>query len=63
MHQTDLAHNTKCLHQQTTDALHNIAKLSALQENVHFMNDVSILKAKHPSPLMNDWIKSTKLQP
>ena len=43
-HQTDLAHNTQCL--QTTDALHNIAKSSALQENVHFTNDIPIFKAK-----------------
>ena len=52
-HQSELAHSTQCLHQQTTDALHNIAKLSALQENLHFIHDIHILKPKTPSHLMN----------
>ena len=46
-HQTD-TNNMQCLHQQTMDALHNIAKSSILQENVHFINDIPIFKAKDP---------------
>ena len=38
----------QCLHQQTTDALNNITKSSSLQENVHFINDIPIFKAKDP---------------
>ena len=44
--QTDLVHNMQHLHQQTTYALHNIAKSAALQENVHFINGIPIFKAK-----------------
>ena len=54
-HQTDLAHNTQHLHQQTTDALHNIAKSSALQENVHFINDIPMFKAKDPQSF-DEWL-------
>ena len=32
-YQKELAHSTQCLHQQTTDALHNITKSSALPKN------------------------------
>ena len=54
-HQTDLTQNTQCLHQQTTDALYNIAKSSALQKNVHFINDIPMFKAKDPQSF-NDWL-------
>ena len=37
------------------DALHNTAKSSALQENVHLINDIPIFKAKDPQSL-NDWL-------
>ena len=54
-HQTDLAQNTQCLHQQTMDSLHNIAKSSAVQENVHFIYDIPMFRAKdHQS--FNDWL-------
>ena len=46
--QTELAHSTQCLHQQTTDALHNIAKSSSLQENLHFIIDIPMFKTKDP---------------
>ena len=45
-HQNELTHSTQCLHQQTTDALNNIAKSCSLQENLHFINDIPIFKAK-----------------
>ena len=48
-HQMELAHSTQCLHQQTTDALHNITKSSALQENLYFIHDIPIFKAR-PQP-------------
>ena len=57
-HQTDVAHNIQCLHQQTTDALHNIAKVSALQENAHFINDILIFKAKNPQSF-DEWLDQT----
>ena len=53
--QTDLAHYTQCLHQQTTDVLCNIAKSSALQENVPFINDIIIFKAKDPQSF-DEWL-------
>ena len=53
--ETVLAHTTQCLHQQTMDVLHNIAKSSALQENVHFINDIPMFKAKDPQSC-NDWL-------
>ena len=48
-HQTELTQSTQCLHQQTTDALNNIAKSSSLQENLHFINHIPIFKAKDPN--------------
>ena len=45
----------KHLHQQTTDALNNIAKSSSLQENLHF-NDIPIFKAKDP-PSFDEWLE------
>ena len=55
VHQTELTHSTQCSHQQTTDALHNIAKSSALQENVHFTHDIPIFKAKGPQSF-DEWL-------
>ena len=46
-HQMELAHSTQSLHQLTTDALH-IAKSSSLQENLNFINDNLMFKAKDP---------------
>ena len=54
--QTELAHSTQCLHQATTDALQNIVKSSALQENLHFIHDIPMFKAKDHNCLMNGWI-------
>ena len=54
-YQTDLAHNMQPLHQQPRDSLHNIAKSSALQENVHFFNHIPIFKAKDPQ-LFDEWL-------
>ena len=45
---TELTHSTQQLHQQTTDALNNIAKSSSFQENYHFISDIPIFKAKYP---------------
>ena len=42
--QTELTHSTQQLHQQTTDALNNIAKSSSFQENHHFISDIPIFK-------------------
>ena len=50
-----LSTNTQCLHQQTIDALHNIVKSSALQENVHFIYDMPIFKAKDPQSF-DEWL-------
>ena len=52
-HQMELAHSTQCLHQQTTGALHNIAKSSSLQENLHFINEIPMFKAIDLNHLMN----------
>ena len=38
------------------DALHNIAKSSALLENMHFINDIPMFKAKDPQSF-NDWLE------
>ena len=46
--QTELTHSTQLLYQQTTDVLNNITKSSSLQENLHFINDIPIFKAKNP---------------
>ena len=54
-HQTELAHSTQCLQQQTTDTLHNITKSSALEENLQFTHDITIFKAKGPQ-LFNEWL-------
>ena len=45
-HQTELAHSTQWIHQQTTDTLEHIAKSSLFQENQHFINHILIFKAK-----------------
>ena len=55
-HQTKLTHSTQCLHQQTTDALNNTIKSSSLQENVHFIHDIPIFKAKVPQSF-NEWLE------
>ena len=55
-HQTELGHNTQCLCQQTTDALHSIAKSSALQENVPFIHDIPMFKAKDLQ-LIDGWLE------
>ena len=54
-HQTELDHSTQHLQEQTTDALHNIVKSSALQENLHFIHDISIFKAKDLQ-LFDKWL-------
>ena len=46
--QTELTHNTQLLYQQTTGALNNIAPSSSFQENLCFINDSPIFKAKDP---------------
>ena len=53
---TKLTHSTQQLHQQTTDALENIAKSSSFQENQHFINDIPIFKAKDPQSF-DDWLE------
>ena len=53
--QTELAHSTQCSHQQTTDALHNIATSSALQEDLHFIHDIPTFKAKDPQSF-DEWL-------
>ena len=53
--QTELSHSTQCLHQQTTDTLHNITKSSALQEHLQFIHDTPIFKAKDPQSV-NKWL-------
>ena len=40
---TELTHSTNWLHQQTPDALDNIARSSSFQENQHFINDIPII--------------------
>ena len=55
-HQMKLTHSIQLiqlLHQQTTDALNNIAISSSLQENLYFIYDIPIFKAKDPSLSMN----------
>ena len=47
--QTELTHSTQWLHQQTADALNNIAKSSSFHENQHFISNIPIFKAKEPS--------------
>ena len=54
-HQTEQAHSMHCLHQQTTDALHNIAKSLGLQENLHFIHDIPMFKAKDPQSF-DEWL-------
>ena len=53
---TELAHSTQCLHQQTTEVLNNIAKSSLLQENLYFINDISIFKSKDPQSFY-EWLE------
>ena len=45
--QTKLTLNTQWVHQQTIDALNNIAK-SSFQANKYFLNDIPNFKAKDP---------------
>ena len=52
--QTKLTHSTQWLHQQTTDALNNIAKSSSFQENQHFISGIFIFKAKD-SQSFDEW--------
>ena len=52
---TELTHSTQCLHQQTTDALHSITKSSSLQENLHFIHDIPMFKAKYPQSF-DEWL-------
>ena len=40
---------------KTTDALNNITKSSALQQNLHFIHDIPMFKAKHPRSF-NEWL-------
>ena len=54
--QTKLTHSTQQLHQQTRDALENMAKYSLFQENEHFINDIPIFKAKDPQ-FFDDWLE------
>ena len=54
--QTELTHSTQQLHQQTTDALNNIAKSSSFQENQHFICDIPIFKAKDPKSF-DEWLE------
>ena len=49
-------HSMQCLHQQVTDAINRITRSSSHQENLHFINDIPIFKAKDPKPL-NDWLE------
>ena len=55
-HQTELTHSTQCLHQQTTYVLNNIAISSSLHENLHFINDIPIFKAKDPQSF-EEWLE------
>ena len=55
-HQTELTHSTQCLHQQTTDALNNKTRSSSHQENLHFINDIPIFKAKDPQSF-GEWLE------
>ena len=57
-YQTELAYSTQCLHQQTTDALHNIAKTLAPQGNLHFIHVIPMFKAKDPQSF-DDWLDQT----
>ena len=59
-HHMELTHGTQHLQQQMTNALQNIARSSAFQENQHFINDIPFFKAKDPQSLMIDWSKSIK---
>ena len=55
-HWTELTHSTQCLHEQCIDALNNIAKTSSLQENLPFINDIPIFKAKDPLSF-DEWLE------
>ena len=52
----ELTYSIQLLHQQTTDAQNDIAKSSSLQENLHFINDIPIFKAKDPQSF-NEWLE------
>ena len=54
--QTELMHSTQCLHQQIMDALEDIARSSTFQENQHFINDISIFKAKDQQSF-DEWLE------
>ena len=54
-HQRELAHSTQCLHQQITNALHNITKSSAHHVNLHFIHDIPMFKAKDPQ-MFDEWL-------
>ena len=54
--QTELTYSVKYLHQQTTDALTNIAKSSSLQENQHCINDMPKFKVKDPQSF-DEWLE------
>ena len=54
--QTELTYSTQWLHQQTTDALNNIAKSSSFKENHHFISNILIFKAKDPQSF-DEWLK------
>ena len=51
--QTELTHSTQGLCQQTIDALNNIAKSSLLQENQHFINDITMEQIDKVTSLTN----------
>ena len=50
-----MAQSTQCLHQESMDALHNIAIASTLQANVHFIDDIPLFKAKDPQSF-DEWL-------
>ena len=54
--QTELTHSTQWFHQQTTDALEDIAKSSSFQENQQFINDILTLKTKKLQSF-DDWLE------
>ena len=54
--QTELTHSTQCLHQQITETLNNITRSSLHQENLYFINDIPIFKAKG-SQSFDEWLE------
>ena len=55
-HQTELTDSIQYSHQQTTDALNNIAKSSSFQENLDFINNIPIFKARDPQSF-DKWVE------